>query len=201
MSYYHDIGKTLRPNFFIENQVSSNIHDELTPSLSAQVIAAHVKDGVELAKKYKLPQNIIDGIEQHHGTSLITYFYHRALQDSDSEDLSTLSEEKFRYPGPKPQSKESAILHLADMTEAAGRILTPGADVREFVTSLINKTKNDGQLDEADLTFRETQMIIDSFVRTLAALRHDRVAYPQPIKNLEQEPDSSPDHSSERTGS
>lgn len=201
LAYYHDIGKTLRPNFFIENQVGPNIHDELTPSLSAQVIAAHVKDGVDLARKYKLPQVIVDGIEQHHGTSLITYFYHRALHENEGDDLTQLSEEKFRYPGPKPQSKEVAILHLADMTEAASRILTPDNDVRTFVANLVGRTKDDGQLDEADLTFRETQIIIDSFVRTLSALRHDRVAYPKPVKNLEPDPAELPDQRSRQTGS
>lgn len=205
MAYYHDVGKSLRPNFFIENQVGSNIHDELTPNLSAQVIAAHVKDGVELAQKAKVPQIIIDGIEQHHGTSLITYFYHRALADSSAEDLSTLSEEKFRYPGPKPQSREAAILHLADIIEAASRVLPPGSDIHEFVTGLVAKTTADGQLEESDLTFKEKQIIIDTFCRTLKALRHDRVAYPTALKKSDQDPenpaesDETQDHNPKRT--
>lgn len=198
MAYYHDIGKTLRPNFFIENQVGHNLHDELTPILSAQVVASHVKDGVEIARKHKIPQSIIDGIEQHHGTSLITFFYHRALEDPEADENSPLSEERFRYPGPRPQSKEAAILHLADMVEAASRVLPSGMDMCAFIDGLVRKTKADGQLDDADLTYKETQLIVESFCKSLTALRHERVVYPNAPKEVDRE-GQVPDHSSERT--
>ena len=198
MAYYHDIGKSLRPSFFIENQVGSNVHDDLTPNLSAQVIAAHVTEGTELARKAKVPQIIIDGIEQHHGTSLISYFYHRAMTDPSLADLGTLSEEKFRYPGPKPQTKEVAILHLADIIEAATRAMPPNADVEEFIRGLVEKTTADGQLDEADLTFKEKEIITQAFCRSIRALRHDRVAYPKIPDDQEDDPEPQ-DHSAERT--
>lgn len=177
MAYYHDIGKTARPNYFIENQIGENIHDELSPSLSAQIIAAHVTDGVEMAKKQRLPQVIVDGIAQHHGTSLITYFFHRAMQERGTTPTPEL-EEKFRYPGPKPQSKESAILHLADIVEAASRVASRDQSLELYVTHLIERSRADGQLDESDLTFRELGVIADSFCRTLRAVRHERVQYP-----------------------
>lgn len=178
MAYYHDIGKTARPNYFIENQIGDNIHDELSPSLSAQIIAAHVSDGVEMARKYKLPQVIIDGIEQHHGTSLITYFFHRAVQERGTTPTEEM-EARFRYPGPKPQSKESAILHLADIVEAASRVAPRDQSLDLFVMNLIEKSRADGQLDESDLTFKELGIIADSFCRTLRAVRHERVQYPK----------------------
>jgi len=175
MAYYHDIGKLSRPSYFVENQVGENVHDELAPSLSAKVISAHVKDGVEMGKKAGLPKTIIDGIEQHHGTSLITYFYHRALEDgADGDDL----EERFRYAGPKPQSREAAILHLADMVEAASRSIRGKDKLEMAIRGLIDATRADGQLDECDLTFRDLQTVADSFVHSLGALRHERVSYP-----------------------
>ncbi len=181
MAYYHDIGKSLRPNFFIENQLDGNIHDDLSPALSAQVIASHVTDGVALAKKHKLPQVIIDGIEQHHGTSLITYFYVRA-KENQSPHEEDICEEKYRYAGPKPQTKESAILHLADMVEAASRVLKSTKELPEFISSLVEKSRADGQLDEAEITFKEVGQICDSFSKSLSALRHDRIEYPEKVQ-------------------
>ncbi|MCB0825076.1 MAG: HDIG domain-containing protein [Armatimonadetes bacterium] len=200
MAYFHDIGKTERPNFFIENQSGDNVHDELSPNLSAQVISAHVTDGVKMAKKHRLPQVIVDGIEQHHGTSLITYFYHRAMAQMD-ETAPEILQEKFRYPGPKPQSRETAILHLADMVEAASRTLKKGDDVEEFVSELIEKSRADGQLDESDLTFKDLQIIGNAFVKSLKALRHDRIEYPAQaaISPLEEPPFEIPNHDPEST--
>jgi hypothetical protein len=177
MAYYHDIGKTARPNFFIENQLGSNIHNEISPSLSAQIIAAHVTDGVDLARSNKLPQVIVDGIAQHHGTSLITFFYHRAIEETGQQASGEL-ERKFRYPGPKPQTKESAILHLADVVEAASRVMPAEQSLDLFVTNLIEKSRADGQLDESELTFKDLGVIGESFCQTLRALRHERVQYP-----------------------
>lgn len=177
MAYFHDIGKTARPGYFIENQVGDNVHDDLSPSLSAQIIAAHVTDGVDLAKKHKLPQTIVDGIEQHHGTSLITYFYHRAVEEKVLAP-SQESEKKFRYPGPKPQTKEAALLHLADVVEAASRVAPRDQSLDLFVANLIEKSRADGQLDESDLTFKDLGVICESFCRTLRAVRHQRIDYP-----------------------
>ncbi len=177
MAYYHDIGKTARPNYFIENQIGENIHDDLSPSLSAQIIAAHVSDGVEMARAHKLPHLIVDGIEQHHGTSLITYFYYRAVEQKGLTP-SQETEKKFRYPGPKPQTKEAAILHLADIVEAASRVAMRDQTIELFVAKLIEKSRSDGQLDESDLTFKDLGTISESFCRTLRALRHERVQYP-----------------------
>lgn len=177
MAYYHDIGKTTRPNYFIENQIGDNIHDDLSPNLSAQIIAAHVSDGIELARAQKLPDVVVDGISQHHGTSLITYFYHRAVEQKGLEPNQE-AEKKFRYPGPKPQTKESAILHLADVVEAASRVDLKNQTLELFVAKLIEKSRSDGQLDESDLTFKDLGIISESFCRTLRALRHERVQYP-----------------------
>ncbi|MFM9871845.1 MAG: HDIG domain-containing metalloprotein [Fimbriimonadaceae bacterium] len=177
MAYYHDIGKTARPNYFIENQIGENIHDDLSPSLSAQIIAAHVSDGVEMAKKQRLPQVIIDGIAEHHGTSLITYFYHRAVEQKGLEPNQE-AEKKFRYPGPKPQTKETAILHLADVIEASSRVALRDQSLDLFVAKVVEKARADGQLDESDLTFKDLGIISESFCRTLRALRHERVQYP-----------------------
>lgn len=178
MAIFHDIGKVNRPSCFIENQMGRNIHDELDPVYSAQLVISHVSEGVELAKKHKLPQVIVDGIEQHHGTSLIAPFYHRAQNMSPELATAPDFEAKFRYPGPKPLSKEAAILHLADMAEAASRSLQPGQDAMALIRSIIDKTQKDGQLDESDLTFHDLEAIRDSFALVLGALRHERISYP-----------------------
>lgn len=175
MAIYHDIGKAIRPQYFAENQHGENIHDHLSPSISAQMIAAHVKEGVELARQYHLPRTVVDAIAQHHGTSLIGYFFHKAKEETaGGEELEAL----FRYDGPKPQSKEVAILHLADRVEAASRTLRRDQSVTELVHRLIEESRADGQLDESDLTFRELGQIESSFVESLTSLRHDRVPYP-----------------------
>jgi hypothetical protein len=180
MAYYHDIGKLRRPQFFVENQRVENIHDRLNPSLSMLVIAAHVRDGIEMARDLKLPPPIVDGIREHHGTGLVTYFYHQA---AGAEGPSPELEHQFRYDGPKPQTKETAILMLADGVEAASRVLqkpTPG-QIEDLIGRILHDRLNDGQLDECDLTFRDLDGISQSFSRALTAMLHSRIEYPKVI--------------------
>lgn len=188
---YHDIGKIKRPYFFTENQEAyKNIHDEMEPSLSALVIASHVKEGLELAKKNKLPKDIIDIIAQHHGTGLITYFFHRALKENGS-NVDKVAEENYRYSGPKPQTKEAGIILLADSLEAATRSLTnPTATrIKTLVKEIIQKNLENGQLDECDLTLKDLDKIGDSFSRILTGMFHSRVEYPDEdlIKKIKEE--------------
>jgi len=196
LAYYHDVGKMVRPSYFIENQASENVHDEMSPTLSAQVIAAHVKDGLNLAKQHRLPPVLVEGIAQHHGTSLIRYFYARALQANKEPDCADSDLESFfRYDGPAPQGRETAILHLADMVEAASRSWSKEAEIREMVSQIIEKTRADGQLDHCDLTFLELQHIKETFIRSLSAIRHERVSYPGKEENGE---DRGPENSSSK---
>ncbi|MCS7190149.1 MAG: HD domain-containing protein [Fimbriimonadales bacterium] len=174
--YYHDIGKLNKPDFFIENQDGvENLHARINPTLSARIIAAHVRDGVELARQHRLPTAVCDIIAQHHGTSLITYFYHQATDGGHDPVL----EQHFRYEGPKPQTREAAIVMLADTVEAASRVLgdvTP-ARLANFVHEMVEMRRQDGQLDECNLTFRDLKLIEEAFVRVLVASRHRRVEY------------------------
>ncbi|HOV79712.1 MAG TPA: HDIG domain-containing protein [Bacillota bacterium] len=184
-AYYHDIGKIRRPFFFIENQMTSdNPHDKIAPSLSTLILTSHVKDGVEMAREHKLPQGLIDIIEQHHGSSLVSYFYHKALEGGRTE---TVTEEEYRYEGPKPQTREAAIVMLADSVEAAVRSLqnrTPGR-VEGLVRKIIKEKLNDGQLDECDLTFKDLDIIANSFVKVLSGILHSRVEYPDMSQEIE----------------
>ena len=179
-AYYHDIGKLSRSQYFTENQlVEGNAHDKIEPSMSRLVILNHVTEGVELAKKYKLNQAIIDFIPQHHGTSIIHYFHQRAVEAA--EDGEEVKEENFRYPGPKPQTRETAITLLADSVEGATRALdehTP-ANIEETVKKVINNKFIDGQLDECNLTLKEIEKISATFVRILTAMYHTRIKYPE----------------------
>lgn len=179
-AYYHDIGKMTKPSYFVENQPNAmDRHGKLRPSLSSLVIVSHVKAGVELGRAYGLPPAVVDMIPQHHGTRLVTFFYDKAKRVQDP-DLGEVVEEKFRYPGPKPQTKEAAILMLADAVEASSRTLTertPGR-FQALVAKIINAIFTDGQLHECDLTFRELRLIEESFVRTLSGVYHHRVDYP-----------------------
>ncbi len=174
---YHDIGKLKRPYFFIENQFTQdNPHDKIAPTLSALIIISHIKDGLELAKENKLPQPIQDIIAQHHGDGLVSYFYHKALEEKDD-----VPEEAFHYEGPKPQTKEAALVCLADTVEAAVRSMkhpTPGR-VEGFVRKIIKDKLNDGQLDQCDLTFQDLDRIAMAFVRVLSGIFHSRVEYPE----------------------
>ncbi|MDX2111287.1 MAG: HDIG domain-containing protein [Verrucomicrobiota bacterium] len=191
-AYYHDIGKLVKPEYFTENQRDGvNPHLEVNPSMSALVIKAHVKEGVILARQYKLPKTIIDVIREHHGTSLIQYFYYKALERQKKEtpvmfekapgiDLDEVNESTYRYEGPKPHFKESAIIHLADAVEAASRSLrkvTPLA-IDELIDKLCTARLEDGQLDDTPLTFRELTTVKASFARTLMSMLHSRVDYP-----------------------
>ena len=176
-AYYHDLGKMNRPEFFIENQGNAdNIHDRLSPSLSALILINHVKEGLEMAEGMGLPPRVREVIQQHHGTTLMKYFYHRASGGAQNPILET----QFRYPGPKPQTKEAAILMLADSVEAASRTLdkpTP-ARIAEFVARMVEDKRADGQLDECDLTMRDLRVIQELFARTLCGTLHARIEYP-----------------------
>lgn len=175
-TYYHDVGKLRRPAFFVENQGGiENPHDRMTPSLSALTVSAHVRDGLELAREHGLPKAVADFIPQHHGTALLSYFYHQALERGDP-----LDESAFRYEGPRPQNRETAIVMLADAVEAAARSLSrPTPDrLEEVVRRLIREKLEDGQLDECGLTFRDLHRIAGAFVRILTGFLHPRLEYP-----------------------
>jgi len=186
-SYYHDIGKLRRPYFFIENQLShENPHDKLTPNLSTLIITSHTNDGAEMAREHKMPKPIVDIIEQHHGTSLVSFFFHCALDNEKNER--TVNETDFRYEGPKPQNKEAALVMMADSVEAAVRALqkpTPGR-IEGLVRRVIKDKLHDGQLDECDLTFKDLDIIAGAFVMVLSGIFHTRVEYPETvIKEIE----------------
>jgi len=187
-AYYHDIGKMANPEYFTENQmVIGNKHDELEPSMSRLVIFNHVKEGIDLANKYHLNQRIIDFIPEHHGTSLMHYFYQKALAEGHPDQL---HERDYRYPGPKPQSKETAIVLLADSVEAATRAVDEQTPQRlgDVVRKVINNKFIDGQLDECNLTLREIDTIATTFVRVLSAMYHGRVKYPESHGNNPKKP-------------
>jgi putative nucleotidyltransferase with HDIG domain len=179
-AYYHDIGKLSKSEYYTENQmIGLNKHDNMEPSMSRLVILSHVKEGIELGKKYGLNPRIIDFIPQHHGTSLIYYFYQRAVEDA--EEGETVDESDFRYPGPKPQTREAAIVLLADSVEGATRALddpTP-PKIEETVKKVVNNKFIDGQLDECNLTLKEIEKISSTFTRILSAMYHARVKYPE----------------------
>ena len=177
---YHDVGKMLRPDYFIENQhPGQNRHDKLVPSMSVLILQNHVKDGLELAREHGLPRVIRDAIQQHHGTRLMKYFYNKALEQRDPES-GELTEEKFRYHGPKPQNKVMGVLMLADAVEAASRTLvepTP-VKIRALIRTIVDDCLNDGQLDQTDLTLSDIRSISEAFLRVLANIFHQRVDYP-----------------------
>jgi hypothetical protein len=181
MAYYHDIGKIKKPSYFSENQRDGiNRHDKLKPSLSASVLRAHVKDGAELARESRLGQPILDAIQQHHGTSLMKFFYQRAREQAESPDL--VKEEDFRYSGPKPQTREVALVMLADSVEAAAKSIADPSPARlqGLVQNMINRIFVDGQLDECDLTLQDLHRIARAFNRVLAGIYHHRPDYPEP---------------------
>ncbi|NLC67024.1 MAG: HDIG domain-containing protein [Clostridium sp.] len=182
-AYYHDIGKLARPEFFKENQLTSkNPHDEISPNLSTLIIINHVKIGLEMAEEHNLPGEIRDMIAQHHGTTLVKYFY-ITMKNDETNDLPVL-EEDFRYPGPKPQTKEAGIMMLADSVEAAVRSLkdpTP-RKVDEMVYNIFADKLDDGQLDECNLTFKDVVAIRESFLKTFGSIYHARIEYPKEKK-------------------
>jgi len=179
-AYYHDVGKMLKPSYFIENQrEGDNRHDRLSPHMSALVIASHVKEGYELAKSYGLPQAVLDIIPQHHGTRKINYFYQKALQ-SGGEAPGEVQESDYRYPGPKPQTKEAAIFMLSDSIEAAARTLEDPSPARfkGLIRKIVSDVVLDDQLDESDLTFSDLERAEGAFLRTLSSIYHHRIDYP-----------------------
>ncbi len=181
-AYYHDIGKLTKPLYFIENQRDGeNRHEKLSPRMSARVITAHVKDGCELAAQAGLNQDVLNIIREHHGTSLVTYFYEKARKDKDPS-IRALPESDFRYPGPKPQSRESGLVLLGDVMEASSRTLTnpTPARIRNFVQERIERVVADGQLDSCALTLMDLNMIAESFTRILTGMFHHRIDYPAP---------------------
>jgi hypothetical protein len=183
--YYHDIGKMRRPQFFIENVTihgGENRHEKLSPSMSARIIQAHVKDGLELGRQNKLAPPIMSGIGEHHGTSIIRFFYEKAKEQADPDKGDEVQEHEYRYGGPKPQTREAGILMLADSVEAASRTLgdTSPARIQQLVQRVINNYFRDGQLDECSLTLRDLNAIARSLIDTLSAIRHERIDYPEP---------------------
>ncbi|MGQ9570534.1 MAG: HD family phosphohydrolase [Thermodesulfovibrionales bacterium] len=177
-SYYHDIGKVKMPDYYIENQTGAESrHDSLTPHLSSMIIANHIKEGVDIARQNKLPQSLIDIIQQHHGTSLMSYFYQKA-KDQKTDILP--SEDEYRYPGPKPQTRVAALIMMADAVEAASRVLTDPTPARiaSLVDRIINHIFLDGQLDECELTLKDIQEIKRCFTYVLTGIFHKRIDYP-----------------------
>ena len=185
-AFYHDIGKVRRPYFFVENQfMNTNPHQKISPNLSSLIIRSHVKDGLEMAREEKLPLPIVEIIGQHHGRSLISFFYQQAMAKRGSKDarekLSIPDEDDFRYEGPLPQTKEAAIIMLADAVEAAVRSLSSPATgrIEGIIRRIIKEKLNDGQLDEAPLTLKDLDRIGDIFIRILSGLFHQRIEYPE----------------------
>jgi putative nucleotidyltransferase with HDIG domain len=180
-SYYHDIVKTKRPQFFIENQMNrDNPHDKISPQLSKTIIISHATDGAELLRQHKMPKEIVDIAEQHHGTTLLKFFYHKACQNSEKE----IMEDEFRYSGPKAQTKEIAIIGIADSVEAAVRSMNHPSPqkIETVVKSIIKDRLQDGQLDECDITMRELDTIAKSFCETMQGIFHSRIEYPEVTK-------------------
>jgi len=193
--YYHDIGKLKNPVHFIENQRNGkNIHNKLAPSMSCLILTSHIKNGVELAREYKLGHEIIDAIKQHHGTSLIGFFYDKAKKQKKDQLVNI---DNFRYPGPKPQTKETALVMLADQVEAASRTVenpTPSR-IQGLVQQLINKVFSDNQLDECPLTLKDLHNIARSYIKILTGIYHHRIEYPDRLApGVAKEKNGNPDH-------
>ena len=182
---FHDVGKLKRPFFYVENQTGENPHDKISPHLSVIILQAHVKEGVELGKKYKLPQQILDFIPMHHGTSLMNFFYHKAKEANPD-----VAADDFRYEGPKPNSKETAILMLADSVEAAVKSIKDINPIKidTMVRNIVKDKLYDGQLDESELTMKDIEVITSSFVKILQGIYHTRIEYPEGVlKELDKE--------------
>lgn len=178
-AFYHDIGKLKRPYFFIENQLGENPHEKISPNLSTLIITSHIKDGIDMARRNKLPRVIQEIIFQHHGNSLVTYFYHQAGKCQDGKDQ--LCEDNFRYEAPIPQTKEAAIILLADSVEAAARALPKpiAGRVEAVIRKIVKEKLNDGQFDQCDITLKELDIVASTFVRILSGIYHTRIEYPE----------------------
>jgi hypothetical protein len=185
-AYYHDIGKMDQPDYFIENQAAYNKHDELAPLMSATIIRSHVKLGIEKARLLGLPQAVIDIISEHHGNSVIAWFYNEALKQEDQ-----VRADDFSYPGNPPRSKEAAVVMLADTVEAAMRTLKKPtlAKIEKFVHELIIGKFEQGQLNQSELTFRDLELIKNAFIRVLAGHYHSRIEYPKMMREVPFEQD------------
>jgi len=186
-AYFHDVGKITKPLYFVENQSpGDNRHDKLSPSMSALIIRAHVKEGIELSRKHRLPQVIEDLIAQHHGTSMIEFFYEKARKEAEESgnDPESVDRASFSYPGPKPQTREAGLLMLADGIEAASRTLSePSFDrIQGLVQKMMNKVFASGELNECDLTLRDLHVIAKCFTRVLSGIYHQRIAYSEPAE-------------------
>jgi putative nucleotidyltransferase with HDIG domain len=182
-AYYHDIGKTVRPYFFTENILDdASPHDKLDPLTSAQIIISHVSDGVDLAHKYRLPTRIQDFIREHHGRTLVKYFYVQAEREAGENEV--VDPADFSYPGPSPRTKETAILFLADLCEAAVRAVRPATreELEMLVNRLIDERVAEGELNESNLTFRDLQVTKEVFLQVLQGVHHPRIQYPEPVK-------------------
>lgn len=203
-AYYHDIGKTLNPRYFIENQTDGvNIHDTLNdPYQSAEIILSHVTEGVRLAQKHNLPQTLVDFIAQHHGTTLVGWFYHKACKEHGEENVDI---SHFRYNGPKPQTREGAIMMLADTVEAASRAIKPAGaeEIDKLIRKLIASKLADGQMDECELNLRDIDLIRKAFINVLQGIYHPRITYPDSKKKLATpvQPASLPNGSDRQTDS
>ncbi len=188
-AYFHDVGKVVKPTYFVENQKGSrNRHDKLAPRMSSLIIAAHVKEGIALAREYRLPQEVVDFIPMHHGTTRIDYFYNKALElarsSEDETKIDEIKESDYRYPGPKPQTKETGIMMLADAIEAAVRTIeepTPQR-IEDLVDEMVRKRMLEGELDECPLTMQDIAAVKGSFLNVLVGIYHSRVKYPEPEK-------------------
>ncbi len=182
-AYFHDIGKMLKPEYFIENNAGGqgNRHESLAPAMSTLIIIGHVKDGVELGREHHLPQPIIDLIEQHHGTTLVEYFYHEATRNVDDDHKSEADESTYRYPGPKPQTPEAGVMMLTDAVESASRTLSEPTPrrIETLVHQITLKRLLDGQFDECSLTLSQIRKIEQSLIKSLIAIYHGRVKYPE----------------------
>jgi putative nucleotidyltransferase with HDIG domain len=183
--YYHDIGKMDNPDYFIENQTDHNRHDDIAPRLSATVIRSHLKLGIEKARSLGLPADVIDIIAEHHGNSLIVWFYKKASQQEDQ-----VNSEDFAYPGNPPRSRESAVVMLADVTEAAVRTMVKPnvAKMEKFIQQLFDGKVETGQLAQCDLTFRDLETIKKAFIKVLAGYYHSRIEYPKGEEQEKNEP-------------
>ncbi|MEJ2749065.1 MAG: HDIG domain-containing protein, partial [Anaerolineae bacterium] len=178
-AFYHDIGKMKRPPFFTENQEGISPHDALDPYSSARIITSHVTDGLEMARKYRLPDRIREFIAEHHGDRVVKSFYMKAVKEA-GENGDSVDIEKFRYVGPRPRSRETGIVMLADATEATSSALRPNSEkeIEKLVTTIVSEHLTEGQLDNSGLTLGDVKMIQDSFVKTLKGRFHVRVKYP-----------------------
>jgi hypothetical protein len=198
MAYFHDIGKIIKPEYFTENiPPGANPHENLTPNMSALIIIAHVKEGIDLALKYRLKKQVLDAIQQHHGDSVVTYFYQRALQQQRDareggkimnmreEDVPDVSEDSFRYPGPRPQTKEIALLSMADAVEAASRSLEKPTALRieDLVNEIVEHKISTHQLDECHLTMNEIRAAAEAMSSTLKNMMHTRISYAKKEKS------------------